>query len=109
MLRRCRRVTYRALKLQFHLDDETLEVLKDELVYGQQLAADEEGRVLVWAGAPVTPPAAGAPQVVTLVDHSDPAPPAADVPVGAAVHVRPVPNAERRQLTVLFCDVVGST
>ena len=29
------RVSYRALKLQFHLDDDTLEALKDELIYAQ--------------------------------------------------------------------------
>ena len=44
MLRRRGRVTYRALKLQFQLDDDTLDVLKDELLYGQQLAVDEAGR-----------------------------------------------------------------
>jgi hypothetical protein len=33
MLRRRGRVTYCALKLQFHLDDETLDVLKDELIW----------------------------------------------------------------------------
>jgi hypothetical protein len=47
MLRRRGRVTYRALKLHFQLDDETLDVLKDELLYGQPLAVDEDGRVLV--------------------------------------------------------------
>ncbi len=36
LLRRRGRVTYRALKLHFQLDDATLEVLKDELLYGQQ-------------------------------------------------------------------------
>ena len=55
MLRRRGRVTYRALKLQFQLDDDTLDVLKDELLYGQQLAVDEAGRVLVWVGPPPCP------------------------------------------------------
>lgn len=53
MLRRRSRVTYRALKLHFQLDDETFDVLKDELLYGQQLVLDEEGRVLVWMGLPM--------------------------------------------------------
>src|SRR5262249_39692605 len=89
MLRRRGRVTYRALKLQFQLDDDALDVLKDELIYGQQLAVDEDGRVLVWDGHP----AAAAPAA------QEPSHPAA--PQTAA--------AERRQLTVLFCDLVDST
>ena len=109
MLRRRGRVTYRALKLQFHLDDETLDVLKDELMYGQQLAVDEDGRVLVWAGPRATPPATSPPPFATQEDHPDQAPSAEDVPATAAVQAPPVPDAERRQLTVLFCDLVDST
>ena len=56
LLRQRQRVTYRALKVQFQLDDEALEALKDELIYGQRLAVDEEGRVLVWIGDAGTPP-----------------------------------------------------
>ena len=36
MLRRRGRLTYRALKRQFDLDDEYLDDLKEELIYGQQ-------------------------------------------------------------------------
>ena len=43
LLQRRSRVTYRALKLQFKLDDETLEALKDELLKAQRLAVDEAG------------------------------------------------------------------
>jgi hypothetical protein len=50
MLQRRGRLTYRALKLHFHLNDEHLEALKDELLYGQRLAVDEDDRVLVWTG-----------------------------------------------------------
>ena len=50
MLQRRGRVTYRTLKRQFQLDDDALEDLKEELIYGQRLAADEDGRVLVWMG-----------------------------------------------------------
>src|SRR5262249_60712892 len=55
LLRRRSRVTYRALKLQFKLDDEALETLKDELIKAQRLAIDEAGEGLVWGGdtAPV--------------------------------------------------------
>jgi hypothetical protein len=54
MLQRRGRLTYRTVKLQFQLDDEHLEALKDELIYGQRLAVDEDARVLVWTGATVT-------------------------------------------------------
>src|SRR2546425_611706 len=51
MLQRRGRVTYRALQRQFNLDDAFLDDLKEELLYGQRLAVDEDGRVLVWVGA----------------------------------------------------------
>jgi hypothetical protein len=56
ILQRRGRVTYRALKVQFHLDDEHLEALKEELIEAEQLAVDEQGKVLVWAGAPASAP-----------------------------------------------------
>ena len=51
LLQRQGRVSYRALKVQFSLDDDQLEALKDELIEAQRLATDERGRVLVWIGA----------------------------------------------------------
>src|SRR5712691_7888305 len=50
LLQRRGRVTYRALQLQFALDDNALEVLKDELIEAQRLAVDEQGKILVWTG-----------------------------------------------------------
>jgi hypothetical protein len=50
LLRSRGRVIYGALKLQFGLDNEQLEVLKDEIISAQRLARDEEGRILVWVG-----------------------------------------------------------
>jgi predicted ATPase/class 3 adenylate cyclase len=90
MLQRRGRVTYRTFKRQFQLDDDVLEDLKEELIYGQRLAVDEDGRVLVWMGEE-QPPAAPH----TRIASPEVAPPPAD--------------AERRQLTVLFCDLVDST
>jgi hypothetical protein len=60
LLRQRGRVTYRALKRQFDLDDALLEDLNAEIVEAQRLALDEEGKVLVWTGdaAPVPPAAA---------------------------------------------------
>jgi hypothetical protein len=50
MLKRRRRVAYRTLQVQFNLEENALEALKDELLYAQQVARDEDGRVLVWTG-----------------------------------------------------------
>jgi class 3 adenylate cyclase len=48
LLQQKRRVTYRGLKLQFKLDDETLEALKEEILYSQPQVLDDEGRGLIW-------------------------------------------------------------
>jgi len=61
MLQRRGRLTYRTLKLHFQLDDEHLEALKDELIYGQRLAVDEDSRVLVWTGGAEVPPSSTLP------------------------------------------------
>jgi hypothetical protein len=59
MLQRRGRVTYRALKLQFMLDDERLETL-DEFLYAHPQVVDDEGRGLIWTGATVSEPASAA-------------------------------------------------
>ena len=43
------RATYRGLKFQFKLDDETLEALKEELLFSHPVV-DEDGKGLVWTG-----------------------------------------------------------
>lgn len=72
------RISCRALKLQLHIDDDTLEALKDELIYSRQLATNEDNRVLIWSGA-------------------------------ASSTDKPEHGPERRQISVMFCDLVGST
>jgi hypothetical protein len=49
LLQRQGRVSYRALKMRFDLDDEYLDVLKEELLYVHPVR-DDEGRGLVWTG-----------------------------------------------------------
>src|SRR5713226_10123050 len=61
LLRQRGRVTYRALKREFQLDDAFLEDLKDELIKAQRLAVDEQGDVLVWTGGVDPAPVLGAP------------------------------------------------
>ena len=56
MLQRRGHLTYSTFKRQFQLDDAALEDLKDELIYGQRLAVDEDERVLVWRGEPLSAP-----------------------------------------------------
>ena len=41
------RVSYRALRVQFQLDDEALEALKAELIEVHQIAIDQAGAMLV--------------------------------------------------------------
>ena len=107
MLQRHGRLTYRTLQRQFQLDDATLEDLKDELIYGQRVAADEDGRVLVWTGGAETPPSS-LPRSTTPV--SSPPTQEAALPQMVLPPLPPsTPEAERRQLTVLFCDLVEST
>ena len=105
MLQRRGRLTYGALKRQFQLDDAYLEDLKAELIEGQRLAVDEDGRVLVWTGGASTPPES----VVSPPPHQEEPLAAPHTRVTSpAVEPRPA-EAERRQLTVLFCDLVDST
>ena len=47
LLQRERRLSYRAIKVRFELDDDHLEALKDEIIEAKQLAVNEKGRVLV--------------------------------------------------------------
>ena len=49
MLRRRGRLTYRALKRQFDLDDEYLDDLKEALIYAHPQVVDD-GQGLVWTG-----------------------------------------------------------
>jgi TOMM system kinase/cyclase fusion protein len=107
MLQRRGRVAYRTLQVQFNLDDNALEALKDELLYAQQVARDEDGRVLVWTGGAEAPPS---PPPRSTTHASQPTTQEASLPRTSPRPVTPsTPEAERRQLTVLFCDLVDST
>ena len=50
LLRQRGRVSYRALRRQFDLDEEGLEALKDELLYASYPVVDDAGQGLVWSG-----------------------------------------------------------
>ena len=108
LLQQEQRIAYRVLKRRLQLDDELLEDLKDDLIYAKKLAVDEDGRVLVWTGgtsralratpsAPQAIPSTVPQETLLLRLKCRPSRPS------------PAPDAERRQLTVLFCDLVDST
>jgi class 3 adenylate cyclase/tetratricopeptide (TPR) repeat protein len=97
LLQRQGRVSYGALKRRFALDDDYLQDLKDELIDAQRVALDEDGKVLVWIGASPVPSS------TSQVSGSQ-------TPDSRLQTLDPRLSAgERRQLTVMFCDVVGST
>ena len=107
MLQRRGRLTYGTLKRQFQLDDAALADLQNELITGQRLARDEDGAVLVWTGAAVAPPV----PAPTPPPATAPAPLAYTPPylVEKILTTRSALEGERKQVTVLFADLKGST
>jgi class 3 adenylate cyclase/tetratricopeptide (TPR) repeat protein len=106
LLRQRQRVTYRALKVQFQLDDETLETLKDELIEAQQLARDENGRVLIWAGdAGIAPMPTSVPGVIPAREPLVYTPPYLAEKILTS---RSALEGERKHVTVLFADLKSS-
>jgi class 3 adenylate cyclase len=83
--------------------EESLEALKEELIEVHHLAVDHDGRMLVWAGEAHTTAVSPSPQPPQQAIQQE------DHPAQVAPPAIPPPEAERRQLTVLFCDLVDST
>src|SRR3989454_3125369 len=106
LLKRQGRVSYSALKRRFDLDDDYLNDLKDELLYVHPVQ-DDEGRGLVWTGnvAGTTETPAPPPQTIPAPVTQESASVQPTSPLGTSR----TPEAERRQLTVMFCDLVEST
>ena len=107
MLQRRGRVSYRTLMRQFALDEADLEDLKEAILFAHPQVVDEAGRGLVWSGeaGTVPLPAPAPPQPVDQPATPLPRPGQTAVPSPEPY----TPDAERRQLTVLFCDLVDST
>src|SRR2546425_10334650 len=106
LLKQRGRASYRALKIQFHLDDESLDALKEDLLYTHSVV-DDQGRGLVWTGN-----VEGTTETPSQPLQSIPSTPTQATPSVAAaspVVTSRTPEAERRQLTVMFCDLVDST
>jgi class 3 adenylate cyclase/tetratricopeptide (TPR) repeat protein len=106
-LQREQRISYRTLKRRFALDDAYLDDVKEELIYAKQLARDEDNRVLVWrqegtatplpSVAPATKPAATS-LIYTPKHLSE-----------KILADRATLEGERKQVSVLFADLKGST
>src|SRR5499433_2285610 len=107
MLQRRGRLTYGTLKRQFQLDDAALEDLKNELIEGQRLASDERGNVLVWSGAAGS--ASPAPSPSATPQEQAPLTYTPSYHVEKILTSRSALEGERKQVTVLFADLKGST
>ena len=97
------RASYRALKVQFHLDDDQFAALKEELVEVQQLAVEQGSRMLIWTGGP----AASSPAATAPISAQNPAPRTYTPPylVEQILSNKHVLEGERKQVTVLFADL----
>jgi class 3 adenylate cyclase/tetratricopeptide (TPR) repeat protein len=106
VLRQRQRVTYRALKRQFALDDDALEDLKAELLYAYPQVRDDAGQGLVWTGdaapTPAAPSSAPPPQPAPLTYTPS-------YLAEKILTARSALEGERKQVTVLFADLKGST
>ena len=96
-------ISYRRIKRGFDLDDDALEDLRRELISTLRIAADLNGELLVWApeGRVARPEPAALLQPLPVLRQAE--------RPGAPAAAAAAPDAERRQLTVMFCDLVGST
>ena len=105
MLERRGRVTYRALKRQFQLDDDVLEDLTAEIIKAQRLAVDEDGEVLVWTGTVASASRSPAPtQEPVRAPHAYTPPHLAEKILTSKAAL----EGERKQVTVLFADLKSS-
>ena len=98
LLRRQGRVSYRALKRRFDLDDEYIEDLKAEIIQAQRLAVDEDDAVLVWTGELHAAP--------SLVSDREPAPLSytSRYLVDTILTAHAVLEGGRTQVTILFAE-----
>ena len=116
LLRQRGRVSYQALKRQFDVDDAYLEDLRVELIEVQELAADRDGKMLVWSGeatrTPESIPVLATSETVSPSAAAYAGPPIAHTPPYLAEKIltsRSALEGERKQVTVLFADIKDST
>lgn len=104
------KVSYRALQRQFELDDAYLVDLKDEILYAYPQVVDD-GRGLAWTSE--TMAASPASNVVSpIAGYASVQNPHAYTPPHLAEKIltsHAALQGERKQVTVLFCDLANST
>src|SRR5262245_20131174 len=107
LLQRQGKVSYRALKRHFGIDDDFIEDLKEELLYTHASAVQADERGFTRTGETQERQRTTRPSVQTSAQPPiQPDEPIQAEPPLTAPHT---PEAERRQLTVMFCDLVDST
>src|SRR5215510_1025296 len=109
MLQRRGRVSYRALKRQFDLDEAYVEDLKLELIEVHRVAVDQDSTMLVWTGGATTPPPPAAAPGADPVVQPDTVPLTYTPPYRAEkiLTTRSALEGERKQVRVLFADLKG--
>src|SRR5262245_46663507 len=111
LLQRQGRVSYRALRRQFDLDEAYVEDLKLELIEVHQVAVGQDNTMLVWTGGAVasSPAAADARLVSTRAPDMAPLAYTPAHLTDKILAARPALAGERKQVTVLFADLKDST
>jgi class 3 adenylate cyclase/tetratricopeptide (TPR) repeat protein len=110
LLQKHERVSYCSVQYQFHLDDEGLAVLKEELIDIRDVAADKDGKMLMWIGGSVPVSSSGSlPSDATPpVTYTPPHLAARILSEHAAMEARGRTDGERKTITALFADIKGS-
>jgi len=107
LLQRHKRVSYRALKRQFGIDDAYLEDLKEEFLYAHATTVEADDRGFVWTGdveGTIDTPAPLPQSILAPLTQET-----ASIQLTSPLGTSRTPEAERRQLTVMFIDIVEST
>ena len=113
-----KRISYLALRQEFDLSERGLEALIKELAEVDHVAADENGEFLVWSEPTVAASSkSGLPEshrYLDDVEHHQEADgetetASEETDVSSPPFTAQDNDAERRPLTVMFCDLVGST
>jgi class 3 adenylate cyclase/predicted ATPase len=107
-LQREGRVSYRALKREFTLEDDALEDLKEELITVKELAVDKDGKMIVWVGEGQKGETEKRGNGEAAIPTRSPA---SYTPSHLAERIRAVSltEGERKTITALFADLKGST
>ena len=113
LLQRKGRISYRALRREFELEDDALDDLTKELVEVLEVAEYKDGEILVWNGD-----GAGTATATTSSSPLNTQAPSSYTPQHlaerilaeqVAMELRGATNGERKTITALFADLKGST